>query len=59
MVGMVSSNFSDLVVIGERIEVGMRKGKIMPKAATSHTNKEIEEETNLTTSTPNPQLPSL
>ncbi|RDX66634.1 hypothetical protein CR513_54579, partial [Mucuna pruriens] len=39
MVGNVSSNFSDLVVIELRIEVGMRKGKIVPEEATSHTNK--------------------
>ncbi|RDY04696.1 hypothetical protein CR513_11565, partial [Mucuna pruriens] len=28
MVSNVSSNFSDLVIIGERIEAGLRSGKI-------------------------------
>ncbi|RDX73687.1 hypothetical protein CR513_46677, partial [Mucuna pruriens] len=52
MVGNVSSYFLDLLLIGERVEVGMKKGKIVPEADTSHTNKphdgKEEEEANLT-----------
>ncbi|RDX71197.1 hypothetical protein CR513_49490, partial [Mucuna pruriens] len=46
MVGKISSNFSDLVLIGERIEAGMRKGKVVLEAAMSHANEspDIEEE---------------
>ncbi|RDY08120.1 hypothetical protein CR513_07682, partial [Mucuna pruriens] len=60
MVGNVSSNFSDLVLIRERIEARMRKGKIMLEAATSYANEspdtEEKEEANLMASTPNLQL---
>jgi len=28
MVGSVSSNFADIVIIGERIELGLKTGKI-------------------------------
>jgi len=28
MLGSVSSNFSDIVIIGERIELGLKTGKI-------------------------------
>ncbi|RDX67420.1 hypothetical protein CR513_53711, partial [Mucuna pruriens] len=50
MVGNVVSNFSDLVLIGERIEARVRTGKIVPEAAISHPNefpnlKEEEETT--------------
>ncbi|RDX76418.1 hypothetical protein CR513_43589, partial [Mucuna pruriens] len=46
MVGNMVSNFSDLVLIEERIEVGMRTRKIVPEAAISHPNEfpESEEE---------------
>ncbi|RDX90836.1 hypothetical protein CR513_27258, partial [Mucuna pruriens] len=51
IVGNMSINFSDLVLIGERVEVGMKKGEIVAEATTSHTNKshdkEEEEETDL------------
>ncbi|RDY11135.1 hypothetical protein CR513_04248, partial [Mucuna pruriens] len=57
MVGNVSLNFSDLVIIRERVEVGMRKGKIALEVATSHTNKSCnqrkEGETNMVVSMPN------
>ncbi|RDY13629.1 hypothetical protein CR513_01416, partial [Mucuna pruriens] len=46
MVGNVASNFSDLVLIRERIEAGMRTWRIALEAATSHTNepRDMEEE---------------
>ncbi|RDX92280.1 hypothetical protein CR513_25609, partial [Mucuna pruriens] len=39
MVGNMVSNFSDLVLIEERIEAGMRTGKIVLEIAISHPNK--------------------
>ncbi|RDX83259.1 hypothetical protein CR513_35845, partial [Mucuna pruriens] len=50
MVGNVVSNFSDLVLIGERIKAGMRTGKNVSEATISHPNefpnsKEEEEAT--------------
>ncbi|RDX75369.1 hypothetical protein CR513_44756, partial [Mucuna pruriens] len=51
MVGNMSSNFVNLLLIGERVEVGMKKGEIVLEAATSHTSEsydsEEEEGTNL------------
>ncbi|RDX62399.1 hypothetical protein CR513_59277, partial [Mucuna pruriens] len=46
MVGNVTSNFSDLVLIREKIEAGMRTGRIASEATTSHTNEppDMEEE---------------
>ncbi|RDX77064.1 hypothetical protein CR513_42873, partial [Mucuna pruriens] len=44
MVGNVASNFSDLVLIGERIEARMRTGRIAPEAATSYTNESLDME---------------
>ncbi|RDX63341.1 hypothetical protein CR513_58243, partial [Mucuna pruriens] len=38
-VGNMVSNFSDLVLIGERIEAGMRTRKIVPEAVASHPNE--------------------
>ena len=37
MVGNVSSNFSDIIIIGERIKIGLKNGKITysPLAATT------------------------
>ncbi|RDX91455.1 hypothetical protein CR513_26571, partial [Mucuna pruriens] len=63
MVGCVSSNFLDLVIIGKRVEVGMRKGKIVLEVVTSRAdkspNKRKEGETNMVASTPNHyQLPT-
>ncbi|RDY12315.1 hypothetical protein CR513_02905, partial [Mucuna pruriens] len=59
MVGNVLSNFVNLLLIGERVEVGMKKGRIGLEATTSHTNEsyniEKEEGTNLTV-TSNPRL---
>ncbi|RDX67612.1 hypothetical protein CR513_53488, partial [Mucuna pruriens] len=59
MVGNASSNFVDLFLIGERVEVRMKKGMIVLEAATSHTNEsfdsEEEEGMNLTAPS-NPQL---
>ncbi|RDX68140.1 hypothetical protein CR513_52900, partial [Mucuna pruriens] len=40
----VTSNFSDLVLVGERIEAGMRARKIALKASTSHTESPNSEE---------------
>ncbi|RDY11918.1 hypothetical protein CR513_03355, partial [Mucuna pruriens] len=49
MVGNVSSNFVNLLLIGERVEVGMKKGRIVLEAATSHigptTAKKTKEQT--------------
>ncbi|RDX98473.1 hypothetical protein CR513_18593, partial [Mucuna pruriens] len=39
MIGNVSSNFSNLVIIGERVEMGMRNGKIAQVETTTNTNK--------------------
>ncbi|RDX79751.1 hypothetical protein CR513_39793, partial [Mucuna pruriens] len=51
MVGNMSSNFANLLLIGERVEVRMKKGRIVLEAATSHTNESYdskeEEGTNL------------
>ncbi|RDX70778.1 hypothetical protein CR513_49932, partial [Mucuna pruriens] len=59
MVGNVSSNFANLLLIEERVEVGIKKGGIRLEAVTSHANEsydnEEEEGTNLT-ATSNPQL---
>ncbi|RDX94278.1 hypothetical protein CR513_23358, partial [Mucuna pruriens] len=59
MVGNVSSNFANLLLIGERVEVRMKKGRIVLEAATSHTGESYdskeEEGTNLI-ATLNPQL---
>ncbi|RDX92964.1 hypothetical protein CR513_24835, partial [Mucuna pruriens] len=46
MVGNMAANFSDLVLIGERIEVRMRIGKIVVEAAIPHPNEspDLEEE---------------
>ncbi|XP_045796967.1 uncharacterized protein LOC123891170 [Trifolium pratense] len=40
MVGSVSSNFSDLVKIGERIEIGIKSGKIQTNLGNHNTSKE-------------------
>ncbi|RDX99584.1 hypothetical protein CR513_17351, partial [Mucuna pruriens] len=59
MIGNVSLNFSDLVIIRERVEIGVRSGKIAQVAATTNTNKppivtykRKEGETNTIISTP-------
>ncbi|RDX75463.1 hypothetical protein CR513_44646, partial [Mucuna pruriens] len=44
MVGNVSSDFANLLFIGERVEVGMKKGKIALEATTSHTNEFYDNE---------------
>ncbi|RDX87243.1 hypothetical protein CR513_31304, partial [Mucuna pruriens] len=46
MVGNVASNFLDLVLIGERIEVGMKTRRIVLKAVISHPyeSPDLEEE---------------
>ncbi|XP_020222728.1 uncharacterized protein LOC109805146 [Cajanus cajan] len=41
MIGNVSSNFSDLVVIGERVEVGIRSGKIAQVSTETITRKPV------------------
>ncbi|XP_047168652.1 uncharacterized protein LOC124837360, partial [Vigna umbellata] len=35
MIGNVSSNFADIIIIGERIEIGLKNGKISSQATTS------------------------
>ncbi|XP_014506318.1 uncharacterized protein LOC106766074 [Vigna radiata var. radiata] len=35
MIGNVSSNFADIIIIGERIEIGLKNGKITSQATTS------------------------
>ncbi|XP_014523870.1 uncharacterized protein LOC106780130 [Vigna radiata var. radiata] len=35
MIGNVSSNFADIIIIGERIEIGLKSGKITSQATTS------------------------
>ncbi|RDY03351.1 hypothetical protein CR513_13073, partial [Mucuna pruriens] len=42
MVGNMSSNFADLLLIGERVEVRMKKGRIVPEATTSHTSESYD-----------------
>lgn len=62
MIGSVSSSFSDLVVIGERVEMGMRSGKIAHNLTViTNTKKEPigvgkkkEGEAHAVTSTPTP-----
>ncbi|RDX75340.1 hypothetical protein CR513_44776, partial [Mucuna pruriens] len=44
IVGNMASNFSDLVLMGERIEAGMRTRRIAPEAATSYTNESPDTE---------------
>ncbi|RDY08082.1 hypothetical protein CR513_07726, partial [Mucuna pruriens] len=44
MVENVSSNFANLLLIRERVEVGMKKGKIVLEAATSHTSESYDSE---------------
>ena len=39
MIGSVSSNFSDIVVIGERVESGMRSGKIADNSAAANVKR--------------------
>ncbi|XP_052725976.1 uncharacterized protein LOC128194421 [Vigna angularis] len=34
MIGNVSSNFADIIIIGERIEIGLKSGKIISQATT-------------------------
>ncbi|RDX92890.1 hypothetical protein CR513_24917, partial [Mucuna pruriens] len=60
MIGNVSSNFSYLVIIGERVEMGVRSGKIARGITTTNTNKPPiltnkgkKEETNATSASPN------
>ncbi|RDX90748.1 hypothetical protein CR513_27361, partial [Mucuna pruriens] len=59
MVGNVSSNFVNLLLIEERVEVGMKKGRIVLEAATSHIGESYDSEkgegTNLAT-TLKPQI---
>ncbi|RDX96395.1 hypothetical protein CR513_20936, partial [Mucuna pruriens] len=59
MVRNVLSNFVNLLLIGERVEEGIKKGRIGLEATTPHTNESYdnkeEEGTNLTV-TSNPQL---
>jgi len=60
VLGSVSSNFSDIVTIGERIEHGIKSGKIAqsPSTATNATksefnnNKEKEEKVQVATAMP-------
>ena len=42
MVGYMSSSFTDLVFVGERIEVGLRRGKFDYAALTSAGNRKTE-----------------
>ncbi|RDY07919.1 hypothetical protein CR513_07906, partial [Mucuna pruriens] len=60
MIGNVSPNFSNLVIIRERVEMGMRSGRIALRIATTNANKHLrstnkrkEGETNTIASTPN------
>ncbi|RDY03342.1 hypothetical protein CR513_13080, partial [Mucuna pruriens] len=60
MIENVSLNFSNLVITEEKIEIGVRKGRIAQGAASTSankppvaTNKRKERETNMITSTPN------
>ncbi|RDX68803.1 hypothetical protein CR513_52167, partial [Mucuna pruriens] len=39
MIGNISSNFSDLVIIGERVKMGARSGKTVQEIAATNTNK--------------------
>ncbi|XP_073222502.1 uncharacterized protein [Cicer arietinum] len=60
MIGNVSSNFSDLVIIGERVEIGLKSRKIASgytrlnntKKLPVGANKKKEEESHLVTSNP-------
>ncbi|RDX70777.1 hypothetical protein CR513_49943, partial [Mucuna pruriens] len=56
MVGNVSSNFANLLLIKERVEVGMKKGRIVLEAATSHTSESYDNEEEEGTATSNLQL---
>ncbi|XP_073224461.1 uncharacterized protein [Cicer arietinum] len=60
MIGSVSSNFSDLVIIGERVEMGFKSGKIASgytglnntKKLPAGANKKKEEESHFVASNP-------
>ncbi|XP_073222404.1 uncharacterized protein [Cicer arietinum] len=60
MIGSVSSNFSDLVIIGERVEMGLKSGKIASgytglnntKKLPVDANKKKEEESHFVVSNP-------
>ncbi|XP_027186969.1 uncharacterized protein [Cicer arietinum] len=60
MIGSVSSNFSDLVIIGERVEMGLKSGKIASgytglnntKKLPAGANKKKEEESHFVASNP-------
>ncbi|XP_004517106.1 uncharacterized protein, partial [Cicer arietinum] len=60
MIGSVSSNFSDLVIIGERVEMGLKSGKIASgytglnntKKLPAGANKKNEEESHFVASNP-------
>ena len=43
MVGYMPSGFADLVFAGERIEVGLRRGKFDYAAPASTSNKDLEQ----------------
>ena len=41
MLGNVSSNFADIIIIGERIEIGLKTGKITQGSSTTSTGKKF------------------
>jgi len=41
MIGSMSSNFSDMVIIGERIEIGIKKGRIGESTTGTANSKKV------------------
>lgn len=47
MIGSISRGFVDLVIIGERIENGLKSGKIGKSSSSQHNNKRYYNNNNL------------